>query len=100
MVTFCIQKHIVLLFLPPHSSHLLQPLDVAIFAPLKCTISLQISHLLWSGIVRIQKVEWLEHYIEAHEQAITKTNILAGWHRVELFPENMHRVLLQIPDQI
>jgi hypothetical protein len=35
LVNFCIRKHIDLILLPPHSSHLLQPLDVAIFGPLK-----------------------------------------------------------------
>jgi DDE superfamily endonuclease len=30
-VGFCIQEHIDLIFLPPHSSHLLQPLDVGVF---------------------------------------------------------------------
>lgn len=35
MVNFCIQHRIDLLLLPPHSSHLIQPLDVAVFGPLK-----------------------------------------------------------------
>ena len=32
---FCIEKKIILLYMPPYSSHLLQPLDVSCFAPLK-----------------------------------------------------------------
>jgi hypothetical protein len=98
MVNFCIQHCIDLLLLPPHSSHIMQPLDVAIFGSLKCAILLQISHLLRSGITRIQKVEWLERYIEARERAITQYNILAGWRGAGLFPENMHRVLQQVSD--
>lgn len=98
MVNFCIQHRIDLLLLSPHSSHLMQPLDVAVFGPLKRAISLQISRLLRSGITRIQKVEWLERYIEARERAITNANILAGWRGAGLFPENMHRILQQLPD--
>lgn len=98
MVSYCIQHHIDLLLLPPHSSHIMQPLDVAVFGPLKRAISLQISRLLRSGIARIQKVEWLERYIEARERAITQSNILAGWRGAGLFPENMHRVLQQVSD--
>ena len=90
MVNFCIQHRINLLLLPPHSSHLMQPLDVAVFGPLKHAISLQISRLLRSGITRIQKAEWLERYIEAREHAITNANILAGWRGAGLFPENIH----------
>jgi len=90
MVNFCIQHRIDLLLLPPHSSHLMQPLDVAVFGPLKRAISLQISRLLRSGITRIQKAEWLVRYIEAREHAITNANILAGWRGAGLFPENIH----------
>jgi hypothetical protein len=99
-VNFCLQKRIDLILLPPHSSHLLQPLDVAIFGPLKRALSNQMSRLLRSGIVRIQKPEWLERYIEARDKAITRDNILAGWRGAGLFPENMTRVLRQIPDNM
>lgn len=34
-IAHCLQNRIILLILPPHTSHLLQPLDVAIFGPLK-----------------------------------------------------------------
>ena len=98
MVNYCIQNHIDLLLLPPHSSHLMQPLNVAVFEPLKRALSLQISHLLRSGITRIQKAEWLERYIEARERTITRVNILAGWRGAGLFSENMHRILQQLPD--
>jgi hypothetical protein len=97
-ISFCIQNRIDLLLLPPHSSHLLQPLDVDVFAPLKRAISKRISRLLRSGIGRVQKVEWIERFIEAREQAITKDNILSGWRGAGLFPENMHRILCQLAD--
>ena len=32
---FCMKKKIIPLYMPPHSSHFLQPLDVSCFAPLK-----------------------------------------------------------------
>jgi len=31
----CFQNNIYLLFLPPHASHVLQPLDISVFSPLK-----------------------------------------------------------------
>ena len=34
-IAFCMEYLIDLLILPPHISHLLQPLDVGVFAPLK-----------------------------------------------------------------
>ena len=32
---YCIERKIITLYMPPHSSHILQPLDVSCFAPLK-----------------------------------------------------------------
>jgi DDE superfamily endonuclease len=98
LVSFCIHNRIDLILLPPHSSHLLQPLDVGVFAPLKRAISIQISRFIRSGIARIQKVEWLERFIEAREHGITKENIISGWRGAGLFPENMHRILIQLTD--
>src|ERR1700710_1046704 len=34
-IAHCLQNRILLMILPPHTSHLLQPLDVAIFGPLQ-----------------------------------------------------------------
>jgi len=40
--TYCQEHNIITLCMPPHSSHLLQPLDVGCFAPLKKAYSRQI----------------------------------------------------------
>ena len=97
-VSFCIQNRIDLILLRPHSLHLLQPLDVGVFAPLKHAISTQVSRFVCSRVSRIQKVEWVKRFIVAREQGITEQNILAGWRGAGLFPENMHRILIQLPD--
>ena len=75
---YCFQNCIVLALLPPHSSCLLQPLDVGIFAPLKMAISHRQTCLYHSGFHCIQKVKWLEHYIEARNITITGKNILSA----------------------
>jgi hypothetical protein len=97
---YCLQNRIVLALLPPHSSHLLQPLNVGIFSPLKLAISQCQTRLYRSGFHRIQKVEWLEHYIEARNIAITEKNILSAWRGMGLFPENMFHVLHQLSDSL
>jgi hypothetical protein len=47
---YCLQHRIVLCLLPPHSSHILQPLDVGIFAPLKMALSKQQARLFRSSV--------------------------------------------------
>lgn len=99
-VGYCIQNRIELILLPPHSSHLMQPLDVAIFGPLKLSLAHKQARLFRSGIRRIEKAEWVEHYIQAREEGASEKNILAGWRGAGLFPENLHRILHQLADPI
>jgi len=97
LCAYCLRNRIVLALLPPHSSHLLQPLDVGIFSPLKMALSQRQARLFRSGFRRIEKAEWTEHYIKARDVAMTEKNILSAWRGAGLFPENMFRVLHQLP---
>ena len=46
----CMQNDIILLLLLPHSSHLMQPLDISVFGPLKTAISAQLACLISTDI--------------------------------------------------
>jgi hypothetical protein len=98
VATYCLRNHIVLTLLPPHSSHLLQPLDVGIFSPLKVALVQRQTRLFRSAVRRIEKAEWAEHYMEARDVAITEKNILSAWRGAGLFPENLFHMLHQLPD--
>jgi hypothetical protein len=98
-ISHCIQNRISLLILPPHTSHVLQPLDVAIFGPLKKKLTAALAHLNEAQLVRIQKVEWLDAYIQAREQAISKTNIESAFRGAGLIPFQPQRVLRIIKSQ-
>ena len=71
-ISHCIQNNISLLILPAHTSHLLQPADVAIFGPLKKRLTTALSYLNEAQLARIEKQEWLTGYITARQQAITR----------------------------
>jgi hypothetical protein len=95
-ISHCIQNRITLLILPAHTSHLLQPLDVAIFGPLKKRLSAALSHLNQAQLVRIQKIEWMEAYIKARLEACTPQNIESAWRGAGLAPFNPKRALRMI----
>jgi hypothetical protein len=61
--------------MPPHASHLLQPLDVGCFGPLKTAYSKQIEHLVKNNVHHITKVEFLLAFKQAFDQAFTLSNI-------------------------
>ena len=76
----CLEFNIYLLFLPAHSSHVLQPLDLSIFSPLKASYRKELN-LLGSLLdsAPIGKRNFLLCYYRARETAITAPNIQAGW---------------------
>ena len=84
------------MLLPAHSSHLLQPLDVGIFGPLKTAISSQLDRLIRTGVSRVQKVEWLDAYIKARAIAFSSRNILSSWKGAGLVPFSPSHILRRI----
>src|SRR5437016_2098833 len=93
----CYYNKIELCLLPPHTSHLLQPLDVSLFGPLKTAMSNRIYRFVRTGVHRIQKVEWFRHYIKAREVAFTSLNIQSGWRGAGLFPRDPRKVFRHLP---
>ena len=71
----CKEKNIVLLCMPAHSSHLLQPLDVACFSPLKRKYGDAVSGLARNRTHYISKETFLLAFKAAFEYSITKENI-------------------------
>jgi hypothetical protein len=55
----CKENNIYTLRIPPHSSHLLQPLDVGCFSPLKRAYSREIESLICDYINYVTKLEFL-----------------------------------------
>ncbi|GAB7336127.1 hypothetical protein MBLNU13_g08914t1 [Cladosporium sp. NU13] len=97
VIAFCMQNAIDLLILPPHTSHLLQPLDVGVFAPLKRALARETDAALRHDTGRIPRVQWVEMYIRARERALTSKNILSGWRSTGLVPLSPITVLERLP---
>ena len=89
----CMDNDIILFILPPHSSHLTQPLDVGIFHPLKKYMAKELQPLISTGIARIQKVEWLIAFVKAHKQAFSSQNIFGGFRGTGIHPFLPQKVL-------
>ncbi len=93
---FCKDRLIVTLCMPPHSSHLLQPLDVGCFAVLKRAYSNEVIDLIRLGIHHIDKPEFLHCFKIAHNKALTQNNIASGFRATGLVPFEPEEVLATI----
>jgi hypothetical protein len=96
----CKEKKIIALCMPPHSSHLLQPLDVACFSPLKRAYGDEISVLARDRIHHINKQTFLPAFKVAFEKAFTKENVCAGFRGAGLAPHDPQAVLLKLDVQL
>ncbi|KAK6215445.1 transposase [Colletotrichum tabaci] len=91
----CFQNKIYLLYLPPHSSAVLQPLDVAVFSPLKQAYRKEVGYLDdWVTDSTVAgKRAFLECYFKARKASITSQNIKSGWRASGLWPVSIRRPL-------
>ena len=90
---YCSENSIVVLCMPPHSSHLLQLLDVVCFSVLKRTYGHQIEENMRLGINHIDKQEFLAAYPTARAKALYVNNIKARFAAIGLVLYDLNRVL-------
>lgn len=93
---YCNQHNIVTISLPPHSSHLIQPLDVGIFSPLKRAYGAEINLFILAHVNYITKVEFLSAYHAAYNRVMNKENIAGGFHGAGLILHSPIAVILKL----
>ncbi|KAF5201710.1 Pogo transposable element [Thalictrum thalictroides] len=97
---YCMENSIIPLCMPPHSSHILQPLDVGCFSPLKNIYGGQVEANIRLGVNHIDKPEFLTIYQTTRTQALSSSNICSGFAATGLVPYSPERVLSGLNIQI
>lgn len=69
------ENNIITLYMPPHSSYILQPLDFGCISPLKTVYSKQIEGLMRASITHITKEDFFPAFYTTFQAAITAENI-------------------------
>ncbi|UPX10142.1 uncharacterized protein EKO05_0000813 [Ascochyta rabiei] len=86
---------VYLLYLPPHASHVLQPLDLAPFSVLKSRYRSGIRALsALDDAAPIKKERFVTSYNKARDKGLSERVIRAGWKAAGLCPYNPDLVLL------
>jgi hypothetical protein len=98
VVSYCLEKKIILLCLPSHSTHILQPCDVGVFGPLVDAYRRILTEKTrWGAGYSINKLMFLEILREARRQAFTEHNIKRSWEKTGLFPFDPKVVISSLP---
>ncbi|KZL83354.1 transposase, partial [Colletotrichum incanum] len=89
-------NNVHLLFLPPHTSHVLQPRDLSVFSPVKSAYrkTLQPNLNQWNDSTIVGKRHFLACYQQASLSGLIESNILSGWMGTGLWPVNISKPLM------
>jgi hypothetical protein len=89
---------IILLILPPYTTHRLQPLNVGLFQPLSTGYSKQLEDLMSNsrGLVSMTKALFYPLFKPAWDAAFTETNIQHAWQKSGIWPIYPHDILAQV----
>jgi hypothetical protein len=90
---YCKAHNIITLCMPPHSSHILQPLDVGCFGPLKKSYGRQIEHLMRQQCTHVTKEDFIPAFRVAFGESLTESNIQGGFRGAGLIPFDPERVI-------
>ena len=92
----CEGSKIITLCMPAHTSHILQPLDVGCFDPLKRAYKTEANVLANSDITHIDKKAFLDTFNQVFDKAFSKDNIQSSFRATGLLPDNSEVVLSRL----
>lgn len=86
--------NVKLYYLPSHSSHVLQSLDVSVFSLVKHQYRKEINQIAaYDDTGPVKKIRFIEFYDQARKSALTVSNIKYEWFGADLVPFNLDKVL-------
>ena len=93
---FCEQQKVVVILFPPHTTHFMQPLDVALFQQWKHYHAEAINHSVRRGCGNFDRSAFLRYIEKIRELTFTPRNIKAGFRKCGYWPFRLVEVLQQL----
>ena len=96
-VRFCELHDIIPYELPAHSTHLLQPMDVGVFQPLKHYHQEAIAQEVRTGADSFTRQDFLHFLPEIRRRGLKKGTIVHAWKKAGCHPIDVDIILEQLP---
>jgi len=97
-IDYCDENKIIPFCLPPHSTHLLQPLDVVVFQPLKHFHAEAVEQATRTGCSDFNKIEFLAAIDSIRVQAFKHSTILSVFRKCGLIPYSTSIILSKLQE--
>ena len=98
-LNYCTDADILLFCLPPHTTHILQPLDVVVFQPYKYWHTQAIDEATCTRCDDFNKMEFLEALGSIRAKTFKTSTILSVFKKTGLYPYNPAKVLDKLQTQ-
>jgi hypothetical protein len=94
-IKYCDRHRILLMILPPHSTHTLQPLDVVMFRPLSQAYSSELTNHLHKaqGLIPIKKGDFFPLFWSAWISSFTESLMLKAFEATGIWPMDASVIL-------
>lgn len=98
-IDYCVQNDILLLCPPPHSAHLLQPLDVGLFGPYQHLYDQAVDDFTRSGRNEdgVTRAAFIPLLTTVRRKAFTTRNIVSAFEATGIWPLCARKVLTKVP---
>jgi hypothetical protein len=92
-IKWAMERNIHIFVLPAHSSHVLQPLDVAVFGPFKRYYYSECAQFMKDNMGRcVTKYEMARLACKAYLKAVNPLNIVSGFKKTGIYPYNREAI--------
>ena len=98
-IQFCWDHDIIPFGLPANLTHLLQPLDVVVFQPLKHYHAQALDFLVRDGITQITKLEFLGFIQQIRKQTFKESTIRSAFKKTGIIPFDPSIILEKLRDR-
>lgn len=101
LIRKAVENHVILFCLPPHTTHLCQPLDRTCFSSLKSAYNDQCQQFISANPSQvINRSNFTQIFSRAWTMAMTPANVVAGFRATGIYPLNRYAVLRHISNDM